>query len=77
MGQFQHAVDHFSRSCKTKCAARRFQTREAIHDLAQAATIQFGQLAEVEDDAGVAVAQQFVESQIELLAFDANLEGPR
>ncbi len=77
MGQFQHTINHSSRTRQTKCAAGRFQTGETIHDFAQTTTVQFGQPAEIEDDAVVAVAKQFVKCQLELLAFDSNLERPR
>jgi len=76
MSQFQHAINHSSRARKTKRAACGFQTGETIHDFAKPTTIQFGQFAEIEDDAGVAFAKEFVESQLELLALDSNLERP-
>ncbi len=77
MSQFQHAINHSSRARKTKRAAGGFQTRKTIHDFAQAITIQFGQSAEIEDDAAVALAEQFVECQLELFALDSDLERPR
>ncbi len=77
MGQFQHAINHSSSASEAKCATGSFQTRETIHDFAQTATIQLGQLAEIENDAVVAVAKQFVERQLELFAFDSNLERTR
>lgn len=74
MGQFQDAINHTCGAGETKGAAGRFQARETIYDFSQATAVEFGQLAEIEDDACVAVAEQLIECQLELLALDSNLE---
>ncbi len=76
MSQFQDTINHPSRTGQTKRAAGYFQAGKTIDNFPQATTVEFCQLAEIEDDAGVAVADQLIESQLELLALDSNLERP-
>lgn len=74
MSQFQKAIDHAGAASETKRAARRFDPGEAIHNFSQAAAVELGEPGEIEDDARLIRAKNFVKGQLELLALDAHLE---
>lgn len=74
MGIFQNAVNHAGGSGEAKRAARVFQPRETIHDLAEAAAIELGKAGQIEDHAWTILADDFIEGQLELLALDTHLQ---
>jgi hypothetical protein len=74
VGQLQDAVNHPGGTGETKGAAGGFQTGETIYELSKTATVQPGQLGKIKDDADLAVAEQLIECQLQLLALDSNLE---
>jgi hypothetical protein len=74
VSQFQDAVNHAGGASETKGAAGGFQTGETIYELSKPATVQPGQLGKIKDDADLAVAEQLIECQFQLLALDSNLE---
>jgi len=53
-----------------------FKREKTIHDFSQATAVEFAQFAEIEDDTGVPVKEQLIESELQLLALDAHLERP-
>ena len=74
MSQFQDAINHIGGASETKRTSGCSQAGETIHDFSQASAVKFAQLGEIEDDAGMAVTDQLIESELELLALDAHLE---
>jgi hypothetical protein len=76
VGQVQDAFDHAAGSCETEHTSGGLQARKAIYNFSQARTVKSGQPGKVQDHAGAIFAEQFVESQLQLLALDAYLERP-
>ncbi len=76
MSQFQDAINHTGGASETKRTSGCFQARETIHDFSQATAVEFAQLAEIEDNTGLAITEQLIEGELQLLALDAHLERP-
>ena len=74
MGQLDDAVNHSAGSCEPQHPSRRLQSRITAHQFAEARAIKASEFAEVNDDAGMTILQEFVKGQFQLFAFDTNLE---
>jgi hypothetical protein len=75
-GNLQNAVDHAGGSRETKRAARVLEAGETVHDFSKAATVELGKAGKIEHHSScLIVAKEFIECQLELLAFDAHLQG--
>jgi hypothetical protein len=72
--QLQNAFDHSFNAGKPHRSAGLFETRKAVDYFSEASAVELGDSGEIEDDAGLVMAEKFVERQIELFAFDAHLE---
>src|SRR6266852_8759434 len=75
VGQFQDAIDHAGSAGEAKQAPRSFQTGKTIDEFSEAAAIELGNFRKVNNDLRVIVAKQLIESEFQLRAFNAHLEG--
>src|SRR5437773_2159732 len=57
-----------------KYAAGGLQPRETIHNFSQPGAVELRQPGEIKNNARMAVTEQLIEGQLELLALDASLE---
>ena len=74
MCHFQKTFDHAGSARQTERAARGLQAGETIHDLSEAPAVKLGDFGQIENDACLLVAENFIEGQLELLALDTHLE---
>jgi len=57
-----------------KYAAGGLQAGETIHNFSQPGAVELRQPGEIKNNAHMAVTEQLIEGQLQLLALDANLE---
>ena len=76
VSQFQDAINHTGGASETKRTSGCFQAGKTIHDFSQATAVEFAQFAEIEDNTGLAITEQLIESELQLFALDAHLERP-
>jgi hypothetical protein len=75
VSQFEDAVNHAGGASEAKRASRNFQTGKTIDEFSEAAAVELGNFRKINNDMPVIVAKQFIESELQLLAFDAHLQG--
>src|SRR4029077_17540110 len=73
-GQLQDAFDHSFDAGEPQRSAGFFQTSQTVDHFAEAAAVELGDSGEIEDDARLVLADELVERQLQLLAFDAHLQ---
>ena len=76
VGQFEGGIDHSGDAGEVQGAAYHAQARERFHDPAYAVAVNFGELGEVENDAGLFFFQEVVHSEFKAFAFDTHLKRP-
>jgi hypothetical protein len=74
VGQFEGRADHSGDAGEVQSAAYHAQARETFHDPPDAVAVNFGELGDVEDDAGLVFFQEVVHSEFKAFAFDAHLK---
>ncbi len=75
MGQFEDAIDHAGSAGEAKQAPGSFQTRKTIDEFSEPAAVELGDFRKINNDMPVIVVKQLIESEFQLFAFDAHLEG--
>ena len=75
VGQFENAINHAGSAGEAKQAARSLKTGKTIDKFSEAAAIEFGNIRKINDDMPVIIAKQLIEGELQLLAFDAHLQG--
>ncbi len=75
VGQFEDAVNHAGSAGEAKQATRSFQTGKTIDEFSEAAAVELGNLRKINNDMPLFVAKQLIEGELQLLAFDAHLQG--
>ncbi len=76
VGQFEGRADHSGDAGEVQSAAYHAQARETFHDPPDAVAVNFGELGDVEDDAGLVFFQEVVHSEFKAFAFNAHLKRP-
>ena len=74
MREFEHAVNHAGRAGEAQRTSGYFQTGKTIDEFSKAAAVELGEFRKVNDDTSVVIADQLIEGELQLLAFDAHLE---
>jgi hypothetical protein len=74
VGQFEGGADDSGDAGEVQGAAYHAEARETFDDSADAVAVNFGELGEVEDDAGLVFFQEVVHSEFQAFAFDAHLK---
>jgi hypothetical protein len=75
VGKFQDTVNHSSGTGEAESATCGFHAGKTVDEFSEAAAVELGEFRKVEYNASLPFADQLIESQFELLALDAHLEG--
>jgi len=72
--QFEDAIDHAGSAGEAKHAPGSLQAGKTIDEFSEAAAVELGNFRKINNDMPVIVVKQLIESEFQLLAFNAHLE---